>query len=548
MSLASTIIRYILYWGDLERGNAWEHRSIFLFYWDFIVDFLKLVIYSAFFGIVMAYYGVPLHIIRDLYLTVRSFVVRVRDIIRYRQATANMNERYPEATAEELAAASDRTCIICREEMVSARKLPCGHLFHFRCLRSWLERQQACPTCRRSIIGDQSETAARAQRAREAAAAGEGQAEPPNLDALPRARAAHHHEGDDDDDWIDEEVFFNEREQESDHHSDSDHELADENDPLNPNLVMRREQPPRGGRIGDQGRVGGLRGAAEAPGPAIVFPQLNQQAYMTLPPTITNASMSQIPGTVIPSPFGTIPVILIPPEQVAPIAPIPRQNLPPQHRRPLGNNVEPRSSSLNRPHSSSDFSETDHSVPRRPHSTTPATDAASTLIDDSEEHRQPHKQNLYVLRTASSSGSLDPNAPIVLESIGVPGLGDSSSSLRRSHQYSRSPQVRHLAPDDSSFLPIMNPRSCSSVQGQLGTSINAQLRERSGSLRSSVQGQLQRELESLTQLQEEIASLTDRILAAQDKINSLEDVPDLEYNGKQQQLEESDPAWGKQKQ
>jgi len=78
-------------------------------------------------------------------------VVRVRDIVRYRRAVANMEERYPEATEEELAQ-TDRVCIICREEMTSsARKLPCGHVFHFRCLRSWLERQQACPTCRRPI-------------------------------------------------------------------------------------------------------------------------------------------------------------------------------------------------------------------------------------------------------------------------------------------------------------------------------------------------------------------------------------------------------------
>lgn len=491
----------------------------------------------------MAYYGVPLHIIRDLYLTVRSFVVRVRDIIRYRQATANMNERYPEATPEELAAASDRTCIICREEMVSARKLPCGHLFHFRCLRSWLERQQACPTCRRSIIGDQPEVAG-AQRARDAAVAGEGQDEPPNPDALPRPRAAHHR-GDDDDDWIDEEVFFNEREQGESEHSTSDHE-PDDNEPLNPNLVMRRGQPPRGGRIGGQGRVAGPGGVG-APGPAIVFPQLNQQPSVTLSPTIANASMVQIPGTVVPSPFGTIPVILIPPEQVAPIAPTPRQNLPPLHRHSSANRVEPRSSSLNRPHSSSDFLETDHSVPRRPHSTTPATDSASPLIDDEEGRRQqPLEQNLYVLRTTSSGGSLNLSTPIVLESIRAPGLGESSSLLRRPRQYSRPFRGQHLVHDDGDSLSATNLFSGSGEQ--LGASINIQLRERSGSLRSSVQGQLQRELESLTQLQEEIASLTDRILAAQDKINSLEDVPDPEYDDKQQRREEGDSTWGKQKQ
>lgn len=82
-----------------------------------------------------------------------------------------MNELYPDATEEDLRRMSDSTCIICREDMQIAvaevdpdaegpsapeqprgrnsdipKKLPCGHIFHFGCLRSWLERQQSCPT------------------------------------------------------------------------------------------------------------------------------------------------------------------------------------------------------------------------------------------------------------------------------------------------------------------------------------------------------------------------------------------------------------------
>jgi E3 ubiquitin-protein ligase synoviolin len=77
-----------------------------------------------------------------------------------------MDERYPNATEAEMSAMEDKTCIICREEMVlrsstdqeapnpptvdgpnmTPKKLPCGHVFHFHCLRSWLERQQSCPT------------------------------------------------------------------------------------------------------------------------------------------------------------------------------------------------------------------------------------------------------------------------------------------------------------------------------------------------------------------------------------------------------------------
>lgn len=138
----------------------------------------------TFFGLILTFYGLPLNILRDVYLTLRSFVLKVRDLRRYRQATRNMDELYPDATREEMDAMADKTCIICREDMEwraapgqatpaggdpaanegtptaeerpvepprtgpndTPKKLPCGHVFHFHCLRSWLERQQSCPT------------------------------------------------------------------------------------------------------------------------------------------------------------------------------------------------------------------------------------------------------------------------------------------------------------------------------------------------------------------------------------------------------------------
>ncbi|KAI9331687.1 hypothetical protein DFJ73DRAFT_963673 [Zopfochytrium polystomum] len=183
--MVSTIIKYIIHSIDLVSEHPWENKSMYLFYVDLVVDFFKLVTYMFFFGIIVNYYGFPLHILRDLYITLRSFVQRCRDLVQYRRATANMNERYPDATAADLQA-TDRVCIICREEMelpaaaggaapapgaapaaqgaAPARppaagsrsnvpkKLQCGHIFHFQCLRSWLERQQSCPTCRRSVL------------------------------------------------------------------------------------------------------------------------------------------------------------------------------------------------------------------------------------------------------------------------------------------------------------------------------------------------------------------------------------------------------------
>ncbi|CAG8764154.1 10139_t:CDS:2, partial [Gigaspora rosea] len=168
-TIISTLFKYILNVIDMRREEPWENKSIYVFYLELVTDFFKLITYLIFFAIILVFYGIPLHIIRDVYVTLRSFLQKCGDLIRYRRATRNMNERYPNATNDELERLSDRTCIICREEMVAARqgnngpgeipkKLPCGHIFHFHCLRSWLERQQSCPTCRRPVLSEQQPT------------------------------------------------------------------------------------------------------------------------------------------------------------------------------------------------------------------------------------------------------------------------------------------------------------------------------------------------------------------------------------------------------
>ncbi|KAF8813641.1 hypothetical protein BYT27DRAFT_7239051 [Phlegmacium glaucopus] len=175
-SVMNTIAKYLLSAYDLRRAgrrggeNAppWENKSMWVFYIELTTDFLKLTTYLIFFVIIITFYGLPLNIVRDVYITARSFLTRLRALHRYQTATRNMDQRYPSATGGELMAMSDRTCIICREEMVlhgvqdppthpdgpntTPKKLPCGHIFHFYCLRSWLERQQSCPTCRRNVL------------------------------------------------------------------------------------------------------------------------------------------------------------------------------------------------------------------------------------------------------------------------------------------------------------------------------------------------------------------------------------------------------------
>ncbi|KAF4393345.1 hypothetical protein F8388_023149 [Cannabis sativa] len=155
----STFVKYVFYVSDMLMEGQWEKKPVYTFYLELIRDLLHLSMYLCFFLVIFMNYGVPLHLIRELYETFRNFKIRVADYIRYRKITSNMNDRFPDATPQELIA-TDATCIICREEMTSAKKLICGHLFHVHCLRSWLERQHTCPTCRALVVPPDNATSA----------------------------------------------------------------------------------------------------------------------------------------------------------------------------------------------------------------------------------------------------------------------------------------------------------------------------------------------------------------------------------------------------
>eukprot|EP01114_Cavostelium_apophysatum_P014960 TRINITY_DN3992_c0_g1_i1.p1 TRINITY_DN3992_c0_g1~~TRINITY_DN3992_c0_g1_i1.p1 ORF type:complete len:566 (+),score=150.79 TRINITY_DN3992_c0_g1_i1:165-1862(+) len=150
-----TICKYILNVIDMQREGRWESKGAYVLYLEFTIDMFKLLVYMAFFGMILAYYGIPLHIIRQLYITFVSFRRRVIEVIRYRKAVSNMDQRFPNATPEELQNAD--TCIVCREDMITTggKKLPCGHILHMHCLRGWLEQQQVCPICRTSVLREE---------------------------------------------------------------------------------------------------------------------------------------------------------------------------------------------------------------------------------------------------------------------------------------------------------------------------------------------------------------------------------------------------------
>uniref|UniRef100_A0A7N8XER0 E3 ubiquitin-protein ligase AMFR n=1 Tax=Mastacembelus armatus TaxID=205130 RepID=A0A7N8XER0_9TELE len=163
------IIRYSIHLWDLNHPGTWESKGTYLYYTDFIME-LAMLFLDLMHHIHMLLFG-------NIWLSMASLVIfmqlrylfhevqrRVRRHKNYLRVINNMEARFAVATAEELAA-NDDDCAICWDTMLTARKLPCGHLFHNSCLRSWLEQDTSCPTCRTSlnINGDGGEVRSQQQ-------------------------------------------------------------------------------------------------------------------------------------------------------------------------------------------------------------------------------------------------------------------------------------------------------------------------------------------------------------------------------------------------
>ncbi|XP_067927923.1 E3 ubiquitin-protein ligase AMFR-like isoform X2 [Watersipora subatra] len=146
------IIKYIIYLVDLNHEGLWETRGVITYYTELICEiaalaiellhYLHMVIWSNIF-LSMASIVIWMQV-RHLFNEIRKRITRHRS---YLSIVKSMEERFTVATEDEIKQYDDN-CAICWDKMSKARKLPCGHMFHNPCLRSWLAQDISCPTCR----------------------------------------------------------------------------------------------------------------------------------------------------------------------------------------------------------------------------------------------------------------------------------------------------------------------------------------------------------------------------------------------------------------
>lgn len=150
ISVFSLTCKYLLFLLDNRFINGLPSKGLYVMIVELFCDGLKFGIYSYFFYLLCNNYGLPIHILREVWMSFHQFQRKLISFLKYLKLTSNLDQKFPDATTEEITAAGD--CLICRESMEKGKKLPCSHVFHLDCLRMWLQHQQSCPLCRYACL------------------------------------------------------------------------------------------------------------------------------------------------------------------------------------------------------------------------------------------------------------------------------------------------------------------------------------------------------------------------------------------------------------
>eukprot|EP01119_Soliformovum_irregulare_P004348 TRINITY_DN1533_c0_g2_i2.p1 TRINITY_DN1533_c0_g2~~TRINITY_DN1533_c0_g2_i2.p1 ORF type:complete len:660 (-),score=192.88 TRINITY_DN1533_c0_g2_i2:91-2070(-) len=160
LDTVQTLVKYAIHLIDISRDGIWEERGTYIYYTEFTTDILILLGTLGHYIQIFALHGVSLTVIdallffhmRIVFLNLKTKIAQYRN---YRQLALNLQNQYPTLTIEQMRERdpdADDTCAVCHDPMRVAKQLPCGHVFHTSCLRSWLEYHSNCPTCRHSLI------------------------------------------------------------------------------------------------------------------------------------------------------------------------------------------------------------------------------------------------------------------------------------------------------------------------------------------------------------------------------------------------------------
>lgn len=164
MDSIQNLVKYTTMVGLAEK-ISWEKQNRILYYSDFFTETISLAVTIIHYLHLWYMHGISCTLVDAvLFLNLRKVFNRLREKINayytYQKLVKTLHSVFPTVgTAEFESGEYDDTCLICRDQMSTGKKLPCNHVFHESCILSWLEKQNNCPTCREVLINPVNEQA-----------------------------------------------------------------------------------------------------------------------------------------------------------------------------------------------------------------------------------------------------------------------------------------------------------------------------------------------------------------------------------------------------
>ena len=113
-------IRFLINTIDASLPSGFASKGLYVMVVDLVCEVIKFGTYVCFFALVFVYYGLPIHIVRDLWAAYFTFQKKLLNFIYFLRLTRNLDSRFANATKEQLENAE--SCVVCRDTLETGKR------------------------------------------------------------------------------------------------------------------------------------------------------------------------------------------------------------------------------------------------------------------------------------------------------------------------------------------------------------------------------------------------------------------------------------------
>ena len=150
MSSALPFVKYVTNLFELVTYSHFESKATIFSVLEFVFTMAKTIIELLLINFIRKNFQLPIHLLAEYIETVANLIRTVRKFYSTISLIARINKweipssfllpllnhysRLPDVTPRDIIEI-DSVCLICLHEIHSGKKIPCGHIFHYNCLK-----------------------------------------------------------------------------------------------------------------------------------------------------------------------------------------------------------------------------------------------------------------------------------------------------------------------------------------------------------------------------------------------------------------------------